>query len=166
MIDITERKRGAFRRDLYHRLRVVLLQLPPLRARKEDIPLLVTSFVAKHQGTLGKKIEKIPTRVMTTLQAYDWPGNVRELEHIVERAIILSSGSILRLSDFPPGAGPTPAEGRTLEEVERAHILGVVKECGWRLKGTGGAADRLGLNSSTLRFRMSKLGIKRPMLNS
>ncbi len=157
---------GTFRRDLYHRLRVVPLQLPPLRERKEDIPLLVTAFVAKHQATLGKNSEKIPTRVMTTLQAYDWPGNIRELEHVVERAIILSSGSILRLSDFPPGVGATLAEGRTLEEVERAHILSVMKECGWKLKGRGGAADYLGLNPSTLRFRMSKLGIERPSSNS
>ena len=126
----------------------------------------MTSFVAKYQGSLGKTIKRVPRSVTTALQAYDWPGNVRELEHVVQHALILSTSSTLRIPAFPSGVGSTPAKGRTLEEAERSHILKVMKECRWKLKGMGGAADWLGLNPSTLRFRLKKLGIERPMLDS
>jgi formate hydrogenlyase transcriptional activator len=160
-----EMREGRFRSDLYYRLSVFPVTLPPLRDRPEDIPLLVWHFVSRKQAPLGRTIKRIPERLMRALCAYAWPGNVRELENVVERALILSDGSTLAadpmLFSSAPESLPVPGGG-TLEDVERAYIRAVLAECGWKVAGPGNAADRLGLNRSTLQFRMKKLGIERP----
>jgi transcriptional regulator with GAF, ATPase, and Fis domain len=156
---------GQFREDLYYRLNVFPVTLPPLRERREDIPLLVWYFVTKCQGKLGKAIERIPEWAMAKLTAYHWPGNVRELANVIERAIILSPGATLVLDEVL-GASELSAlslpSTSHLDEVERAHILAVLEACHWHIKGQGQAAERLGLHPSTLYSRMRKLGIARP----
>jgi transcriptional regulator with GAF, ATPase, and Fis domain len=156
---------GRFREDLYFRLSVFPIQLPPLRARREDIPLLVWSCITRRQSQLGRTIERVPKRVMEALAAYAWPGNVRELENVIERALILSPGSTLRLEETwgaeTRGAASQPSPDR-LDEVERAHIRRVLEACAWKIDGKGHAAAKLGLNPSTLRSRMAKLGLRRP----
>ena len=160
-------REGTFRPDLYYRLRVFPIELPPLRARKEDIPVLVWHFIGQLGATLGRKIERVPTPTMDRLLAYDWPGNVRELRNVLERAIILSPGSTLLLEELGEsvrgvGTAITDVGGlRTLEEVEREHILRALESCDWRVRGKDNAAGRLGLNASTLYSRMKKLGIRR-----
>jgi DNA-binding NtrC family response regulator len=141
-----------------------------LRERRADIPILVWFFITMLQSRLGKTIESVPSRVMDALTSYDWPGNVRELRNIVERAMILSPGARLELgTDFPWGQSVTRASSRTrgrknekLEEVERAHIVSMLEACDWKVRGNGGAAERLGLKRTTLQSRMKKLGIQRP----
>ena len=171
-----EVKLGRFRQDLYYRLCVFPIHVPPLRERREDIPLLVAYLVEKKGAALAKRVDRIPRRTMEALTAYDWPGNVRELENVIERALILSRGPALVVeSSFVvwtgEGAGSTPtarpadaadAMATTLAKADRAHILRICAACDWRIKGPGAAAERLGLNPSTLYFRMKKLGIKRP----
>jgi formate hydrogenlyase transcriptional activator len=160
---------GRFRADLYYRLNVFPLTVPPLRDHAEDIPLLVWHFINRKQGSLGRAIESVPDPVMQALMTYAWPGNVRELENVIERALILTSGSTIAadphvLKDALGAEAPAaeaPA-GDTLADVERAHILTVLRKCGWRLAGKGNAAERLGLKRGTLQFRMKKLGIRRP----
>ena len=155
---------GAFREDLFYRLNVFPITLPPLRERPEDIPLLVNHFIKKYEGKLGKKISQVPQKVMKTLQAYHFPGNVREVENIIERAIILARDETLQLDEsFELLESPAdPAENvGTLAEIERSHIVSVLQETNWRIEGTKGAALRLGINPNTLRSRMQKLGIKR-----
>jgi transcriptional regulator with GAF, ATPase, and Fis domain len=156
---------GRFREDLYFRLSVFPIQVPPLRALREDIPLLVWAYINRRQTQLGRHIERVPRRAMAGLMAYAWPGNVRELENVIERALILSTGSTLRLEE-PLGAAARGAAGQPalerLDEVERAHIRRVLESCTWKIDGTGHAAAKLGLNPSTLRSRMRKLGITRP----
>jgi len=162
--------KDAFRRDLYYRLGVFPIRVPPLRERRDDIPLLVWFFIANLQTRLGKTFDTVPARVMNALITHDWPGNVRELQNIVERAMILSAGSQLELeSVLPAGRTGTAASAHTpedraagLEEVERAHIVSVLKECAWKVRGKDGAAERLRINRSTLQSRMKKLGIRRP----
>ena len=156
---------GAFRQDLYYRLAVFPIKIPPLRQRREDIPLLVWHFITKKRARLGKTIDTVPKNVLDTLVQYEWPGNVRELENVIERSMILSSGPTLLLSE----SFAKPSESRrggvpssSLDEMDRTHIVGVLEDCGWRVKGANNAADRLGLKPSTLRYRMSKLGIERP----
>jgi transcriptional regulator with GAF, ATPase, and Fis domain len=166
---------GTFRADLYYRLGVFPITLPPLRERREDIPLLATYFVEKLRFKLGRQVTRIPDQALADLRAYDWPGNVRELENIIERSLILSPGTTLMVDGLPraagapgavvvpePGECPAEAAWRTLEEVERGHILAVCEGCSWRINGKGNAADRLGINPNTLRSRMHKLGIARP----
>jgi formate hydrogenlyase transcriptional activator len=156
---------GRWRADLYYRLRVFPIEVPPLRERREDIPLLVWYFVTRKRTTLGRAVTRIPDRTMAALEAYDWPGNIRELENVVERALILSPGDTLLVDDrtFSAPGRPRPEPGAfRLEDVERTHILKVLGECGWRIAGRGNAAERLGMNRSTLRSRMEKLGIERP----
>jgi formate hydrogenlyase transcriptional activator len=156
---------GVFRPDLYYRLSVFPIELPPLRARRDDIPLLVWYFIAKSQRKVGKNITDVPKRTMDALIAYTWPGNIRELENVIERAVILTSGPTLRIDESFVKIAPEPpmmAAGKTLKDVERAHVLEVIEECGGRIKGSNNAAARLGLNPSTLRSRMKKLGIERP----
>ena len=154
---------GAFRSDLFYRLSVFPVELPPLRERRDDIPLLVWYFIVKSQRKLGKSITEVPKKTMEALTAYAWPGNVRELENIIERAVILSPGPTLRVDEsftrVTPGHGRF-ASVRSLEDIERAHIIAVLEVCGGRIKGKGNAAERLGLNPSTLRSRMKKLGIQ------
>jgi PAS domain S-box-containing protein len=156
---------GAFRQDLYYRLNVFPLTLPPLRERVDDIRLLVHHFTQQYGAKMGKRIEQIPHAVMAALQAYAWPGNVRELENIIERAVILTSGSTLELDESliaSPRAQVTTQHGSTLQEVERDHICQVLEDTAWRIEGPHGAAVRLGLKPSTLRSRMQKLGITNP----
>lgn len=156
-------KSGQYRPDLYYRLNVFPIHLPPLRERDDDIPLLVQYFVRKHAANLGRRIDRIPERMMETLQRYQWPGNVRELEHIIERAVILSEGSELESIDWLSLAN-AQAENeslQTLEELERTHIVLVLERTNWRVSGAKGAAKILGLNPTTLEARMRKLGITR-----
>ncbi len=163
-----EVRAGRFRADLWYRLNVFPITVPPLRQRREDIPLLVRFFVEKHCRRTGRAPLEISRGVMQDLQAQDWPGNVRELESVVERAVISSPGPSLRLgAEFAtrPAAAPGPQadEGpRTLSQLEREHIVATLEQTYWRLEGDGGAAERLGMNASTLRSRMRKYGIRRP----
>lgn len=161
-----EISKGRFREDLYYRLNVFPITMPPLRKRKEDISLLVNHFVAKFNKKIGKKIETIPASTMSALQQYNWPGNVRELESVIERAIIISQGTSLQVLDrFDTQAvidePKTGQEVKALCELEHDHILQVLQKTGWRIEGNNGAALLLGLNPSTLRARMRKFGILR-----
>ncbi len=158
-----------FRADLYYRLMVFPMRLPPLRDRRDDIPLLITHFAQLKGRPLGKKIQAITPAAMTALSRHPWPGNVRELENAVERALILATGPSLGLDEFafliPDAASavsPAGLEAERMETVERAHLLRVLERSGWRINGAGNAASRLGLNPSTLRSRMKKLRIARP----
>ena len=156
---------GQFRPDLYYRLAVFPIEIPTLRQRREDIPLLVWHFITKKRGRLGKTIDTVPKNVLDTLVQYEWPGNVRELENVIERSMILSSGPTLLLSESlakPSESRRGDVPSSSLDEMDRTHIVGVLEDCGWRVKGANNAADRLGLKPSTLRYRMSKLGIERP----
>jgi DNA-binding NtrC family response regulator len=160
-----EVKNGKFREDLFYRLNVFPITLPPLRLRKEDIPLLVNYFVAKFNKKVCKKIETISKDTLNALQEYHWPGNVRELESVIERAVIISQGSALQVLDrfdtFRRPEEPAGAEIKALVELEQDHILQVLQKTGWRIEGKNGAAIILGLNASTLRARMRKYGIVR-----
>jgi formate hydrogenlyase transcriptional activator len=153
---------GEFRADLYYRLNVFPIRLPPLRERREDIPALVWAIIRKRQRVLQRHITNVPAEVFDALQRYSWPGNIRELENVIERALIHTSGSTLTLLEGSLEAPDVPAEvGTTLMSVERAHIEEVLQDCRWRINGIGNAAERLGLHPNTLRFRMKKLGIVR-----
>ena len=170
-------REGTFRSDLYYRLNVFPLEVPPLRERKSDIPQLATFFLSRYARNLGKKIDGISAASKERLTNYSWPGNVRELQNVVERALILSNGPILELeSELPkvPASTPDLTEGetdvslaaghsalKTLHEVERAHILAVLQETHWVIEGSSGAAKTLDMHPNTLRHRMEKLGIKR-----
>jgi formate hydrogenlyase transcriptional activator len=158
---------GRFRSDLYYRLNVFPLALPPLRERPEDIPRLVRHFTQHFARRMGRRIESIPSAVMEALVRYPWPGNVRELQNVIERAVILSPGSSLQvpLGDLQPEAAPAPAPAAaavTLADAEREHILGALRATGWVVGGPKGAASRLGMKRSTLQKKMQKLGISRP----
>jgi chemotaxis protein methyltransferase CheR len=158
-----EVRRGRFREDLWYRLSIFPITVPPLRERVEDIALLVDFFVDKISKRLGKSIESIPTSVMSTLQDYQWPGNIRELENVLERAVINSSGPKLRLVDeLKKQPKDLTSTKKTLEQVERDHILRVLEQTNWKVSGQNGAAEILGLNRSTLRARIRKLGIRQP----
>jgi len=158
-----EVSRGRFREDLWYRLHIFPITVPPLRERKEDIALLVDFIVHKIAKRLGKSIESIPTSVMNTLQDYQWPGNVRELENVLERAVINSSGPKLRLVDeLKKPHTDLASTQKTLEAVERDHIVRVLEQTNWKVSGKNGAAEILGLNRSTLRARIKKLGIRQP----
>src|SRR3989475_4050328 len=154
---------GTFRNDLYYRLNVFPITLPPLRERPEDIPPLVRYFVQKFARRMNKRIETIPADAMTALSRYAWPGNVRELENAVERAVILTSGPALRVlvSEFPARAVAQSGGAATLEATEREAILRALHETNWVLGGPQGAAARLGLKRTTLQSRIQKLGIDR-----
>jgi formate hydrogenlyase transcriptional activator len=157
---------GRFRSDLYYRLNVFPLVLPPLRERREDIPRLVRHFTQQFARRMGRRIETIPSDVMDALVRYSWPGNIREMQNIIERAVILSQGSSLQvpLSDLQPAAtqAEAPAAAATLADAERELILGALRDTGWVVGGPKGAAVRLGLKRSTLLWKMKKLGISRP----
>jgi chemotaxis protein methyltransferase CheR len=158
-----EVRKGRFREDLWYRLNIFPITVPPLRERKEDISLLVDFFVRKISKRLGKSIENIPTAVMNALQNYHWPGNIRELENVLERAVINSSGPKLRLVDeLEKPHKVLPTARKTLDEVEREHIVRVLDMTHWKVSGKNGAAEILGLDRSTLRARMKKLGILKP----
>lgn len=154
-----------FREDLFYRLNVFPIISPPLRDRKEDIPLLVKHFVNKYEGKMGKQISSIPAKVIDALMLYDWPGNIRELENLVERALILCPGNILEYGDWIPAAKITTTNGKAalhkLDDVEREHIIAVLEKTNWKVSGEKGAAKILGLNPTTLEARMKKMGIQR-----
>jgi len=151
---------GRFRKDLYYRLNVFPITIPPLRERREDIPLFVQAFIDEFAGTMAKPIEEVDRESLEALIAYSWPGNVRELRNVVERAMIMSTSSILRVST-PEVEVRGPAQN-DLQFVERAHIVNVLNETGWRIRGPHGAAARLGLKPTTLESRIKNLGLIRP----
>jgi len=158
-----EVRRGRFREDLWYRLNIFPITMPPLRDRLDDIPLLVDFYVKKISKRMGKSIEIIPTSFMNALQNYHWPGNVRELENVLERAVINSSGPKLRLVDeLKTHRKDLSTTQKTLEAVEREHIVRILDQTQWKVSGKNGAAEILGLNRSTLRARMRKLGILKP----
>ena len=153
---------GEFRDDLYYRLHVFPLQVPPLRDRAEDIPLLVRHFVDAYARRMNRRIETIPPQAMDALRSYSWPGNVRELQNFIERSVILSPGTSLRapldaLTPETVHAAQTPLS--TLEEMERSHVLRALKESNWVTGGPKGAAAKLGMKRTTLAYRIRKLGI-------
>jgi len=152
---------GRFRKDLYYRLSVFPIAVPPLRERLEDIPPLVWAFVRQFEKKMGKRIEHIPRKSMENLQRHSWPGNARELRNVVEHAMIVSTGKTLYVL-LPQSISSEMPANLDLENVERRHILGVLKRTGWRLAGQGGAAAILGLKRTTLQSKMKKLGIQRP----
>jgi formate hydrogenlyase transcriptional activator len=157
---------GQFRSDLYYRLNVFPISIPPLRERPEDIPQLTRHFVREAARRLNRTIDTIPSETMQALAEYQWPGNIRELENVIERAVILSRGSVLHVpyrdlhSRVVPGRATEKLEA--MADVEREHIRAILKDTRWALSGPRGAAARLGMNRSTLYFRMKKLGIVRP----
>jgi formate hydrogenlyase transcriptional activator len=158
---------GRFRNDLYYRLNVFPVVLPPLRERREDIPQLVRHFAQKVAGRMGRRIESVPTQTMDALVQYPWPGNIRELENVIERAVILSPGAtlVVNVGDLKaPAAQAEISDGAmgTLADAERDHILGVLRETAWVLGGPNGAAVRLAMKRTTLQSKMKKLGILRP----
>jgi formate hydrogenlyase transcriptional activator len=156
---------GKFREDLFYRLNVFPIEIPPLRERRDDIPLLVNHFVRLFAARMKRSYESASSEAIAALCEYDWPGNIRELQNLIERAVILSPGSVLRvpLRDLRPRiiAMPRAEHDQTLEQVERAHILRTLSETKWTLSGPHGAATRLAMNRSTLQYRMKKLGIVR-----
>jgi PAS domain S-box-containing protein len=154
---------GQFRSDLYYRLRVFPVTIPPLRERREDIPLLVRYFLASHSKRMGRRIETIPDETMKTLVRWHWPGNVRELENFIERSVILSPGAVLRapLAELEQIEESSGSADTNLEAAEREHILRVLRECKGMISGTNGAAERLGLKRTTLNSKIKKLGIHR-----
>jgi transcriptional regulator with GAF, ATPase, and Fis domain len=158
---------GRFREDLYYRLYVVPVKVPPLRERREDIRLLAEHFLARCQVRWGRKFSGIAPAFVERLERHEWPGNVRELEHVIERACLVSEGRSLDLRGEPATTGtwasagvPSPSEN--LADVERMHIERVLVSTGYRVSGARGAAATLGLHPNTLRHRMAKLGIRRP----
>ncbi|MBT8340637.1 MAG: sigma 54-interacting transcriptional regulator [Desulfatitalea sp.] len=153
-------REGRFRKDLYYRLNVFPLTVPPLRARPGDIPLLTWAFVHQFAKSMGKQITSISKGTMERMVRHAWPGNVRELKNVIERAIIISSGERLEIQGL--AATDVQAGNQSLEEVERRHILSILRNMGWRVSGKNGAANVLGLKPTTLEARMKKLGIKRP----
>jgi formate hydrogenlyase transcriptional activator len=152
---------GAFREDLFYRLNVFPIQVPALRDRVEDIPLLVWRFVDEFSKAFGKQIDAIPRENMQALQKYSWPGNIRELRNVVERAMIVATGNHLTVA-LPTASDPAKRGSARLLDVEKDHIRGVLETTMWRIRGVGGAAERLGLRPTTLESRMAKLGLSRP----
>ncbi|MEI6154540.1 MAG: sigma 54-interacting transcriptional regulator, partial [Deltaproteobacteria bacterium] len=158
-----EVKDGTFRRDLFYRLNVFPIVVPPLRERPEDIPLMVWAFVNEFQKRMGKEIESVSRTTLESLQSYSWPGNVRELRNVIERAMILNSSKTLVIQ-MPRLESSKIQTNLDLEDMERRHIVSVLESTGWRVSGKGAAAEVLGLKRSTLISKMTKLGISRPTL--
>jgi PAS domain S-box-containing protein len=153
-------REGTFREDLYYRLNVFPIVVPPLRERRDDIPPLVWGFVKSFEKSMGKKIEAIAGQTMEALKSYAWPGNIRELRNVVERAMILTAGTTL-VAELPGSQESTAAGSGTLEDMERSHIQAVLERTAWRIRGKDGAAQILGLKPSTLYSRLKKLGIEK-----
>jgi formate hydrogenlyase transcriptional activator len=156
-------KRAEFRSDLYYRVNVFPILLPPLRARSEDIPALVSHFVEVYGRRMGKQIDYIPPATISALSSYQWPGNIRELQNFIERSVILSDGTVLSppLAELKRSPVAEPLGAVTLKDAERDHILKTLMQTRWVVAGPNGAAARLGMKRSTLYFRMQKLGISR-----
>ena len=154
-------RKGRFREDLYYRLNVFPILVPPLRERAEDIPLLVWAFLEEFSARMGKKITQVPRRTMEALQRYPWPGNVRELRNVIEHGAIVTTGETLKVPMLDDAAA-VAAPRQTLADAERELILQTLETKGWTIKGPKGAAAALGLNPSTLYSRMKKLGIRPP----
>lgn len=154
---------GGFREDLFYRLNVFPIHIPPLRERESDIGILAEHFLKQYADKFNKQVIKIPNHVMNALIAYHWPGNIRELQHLIERAVILSKGAALAFGDWfqPVDENAVFDFPQTLEEVEYRHICKVLETTRWKISGKNGAAEQLGINASTLRSRMNKLGIQR-----
>ena len=160
---------GRFRADLYYRLNVFHIVLPALRLRSDDIPLLADHFVKKYSGQEGKSITGIDNRVVELLQQYQWPGNIRELENVIHRAVILCSGNMISYIDLeaqPEAFSSFFARSKNINDVEKEHIVSVLKECDWKVYGPGGAAELLGMKVPTLNSRIKKLGIKKTGLKN
>ncbi|NIO07355.1 MAG: Fis family transcriptional regulator, partial [Deltaproteobacteria bacterium] len=169
-------QQGEFREDLYYRLNVFPIQVPPLRDRADDIPRLASSFAKKFTLRMGRTLEPLSEKCIRRLKGYSWPGNVRELENVIERAIITSPGNEITLDRALPEREETPSTDRgtlggeghqavrtiqEIEELERANLIRALESCGWRVSGNNGAAKLLGINPSTLSSRMKALGISR-----
>ena len=156
-------KRNEFRSDLYYRLNVFPIPLPPLRARREDIPALVEHFVEIYSRRMGKQIDQVSKETMSELTSYPWPGNIRELQNFIERSVIVTSGNILQppLASLRTAVEVESLGAITLEDAERDHIIKILEQTRWVVSGPNGAAARLGIKRSTLYFRMQKLGISR-----
>jgi len=167
---LREVKEGRFRDDLFYRLNVFPVEVPPLRERREDIPALVAHFVEKYAARIGRTIDHIPQTSQDSLARYDWPGNVRELENIIERGVILARDGEIRIDEalemHPPADVSEEVGLGTLREVERDHVLAVLDVTGWRIEGTKGAAAILDLHPNTLRSRMTKLGIRKRVISA
>jgi formate hydrogenlyase transcriptional activator len=157
-----EVERGRFRSDLWYRLNTFPISIPPLRERLEDIPLFVKHFVNKYCTKIGKRFNKIPKKVIEALTRYSWPGNIRELDNIIARAVIISEEGDLRMQ-VPECAHAEESRHRTLKEMEKIFLLQVLEHTGWKIEGDKGAARRLDLKPSTLRNRMKRLKICRPV---
>jgi chemotaxis protein methyltransferase CheR len=159
-----EVQKGRFREDLWYRLNVFPITVPPLKQRREDIPRLIEHFVTRFSKKLGKEITSVAPTTLATLHDYSWPGNVRELANVIERAVINTQGAVLRIVDhFEESYPEEPSMYRkTLEQMQREYIVDVLGDTDWRIEGPNGAAQVLGLNPSTLRTRMAKLGIQKP----
>jgi formate hydrogenlyase transcriptional activator len=151
-----------FRMDLYYRLNIFPIALPPLRQRVEDIPMLVAHFAHKYGRRMSKQISKIPKDAMDTLTRYPWPGNIRELQNLIERAMILTEGDVLQIPALPSSV-PIGTEPMTLEDAARDHILKALEESNWLVGGKSGAAALLGVKRTTLIDKMRKLGVSRDM---
>ena len=156
---------GQFRNDLYYRLNVFPIELPPLRDRRDDIPRLVRHFTQRFARRMGRRIETIPTETMDALERYSWPGNVRELQNVIERAVILSRGTSLEVPlgdlQLPVARSEPSEEAVTLADAEREHIVNTLRETDWVVGGPKGAAARLGMKRSTLQSKMKRLGISK-----
>jgi PAS domain S-box-containing protein len=153
-------REGSLRRDLYYRLNVFPITVPPLRERLEDVELLVWAFVREFGERMGKRVEKIPRNIMEALKRFPWEGNVRELRNVIEKSMIVTKGTTLNVQ-LPRTAEVNQGQDMSLKDVERNHILKILQQTGWRVRGRNGAAELLGLKESTLRSRMKKLGIQR-----
>ena len=152
---------ALLREDLFYRLNVFPIRVPPLRERVEDIPQLVWHFVQQYGKAFAKRIDEISCESLAALQQYAWPGNIRELRNVVERAMIVATGPTLKIA-LPPRKDDAGSHSVRLVDVQKQYIRSVLDNAGWRIRGTGGAADRLGLRPTTLETRMAKLGLTRP----
>jgi transcriptional regulator with GAF, ATPase, and Fis domain len=152
---------GSFREDLFYRLNVFPIRVPPLRDRVDDIPLLVWRFIEEFSAAFGKPIDSVSKESLAALQQYPWPGNIRELRNVVERAMITATGPRLSIT-LPAASAATTRRSARLIDVEREHVRSVLEHTGWRIRGPAGAANRLGLKPTTLETRMAKLGLRRP----
>jgi transcriptional regulator with GAF, ATPase, and Fis domain len=152
---------GKFREDLYYRLNVFPIRVPPLRERREDIPMIAWHFLRLLGDKMGRDVEAVQANTMKALEDYPWPGNIRELRNVIERNLITQQGSVFsaEMPEWINGSGAGAAT--TIEQVERVHITRMLERCGWRVRGTGGASQALGLKPTTLEARMKKLGIFR-----